>query len=140
MVVHPVGLDRFEISYPPDACTQHRQAGRWVSPCVCVQPVCVCVCVCVCSPCVCVCVCVCVVFSLSRVQPFATPINCSPPGSSVRGISQARTLAWAATSFSRGSSRPRDRTHICCLVGRFLTTEPAGRPRVAAACRHHHYI
>ena len=33
-----------------------------------------------------------------------------PPGSSVHGISQARILEWVAISFSRGSSRPRDRT------------------------------
>ena len=33
-------------------------------------------------------------------------MDCSPPGSSVHGISQARILEWAASSFSRGSSRP----------------------------------
>jgi len=35
------------------------------------------------------------------------PINCSLPGSSVHGISQARILEWVALSFSRGSSQPR---------------------------------
>ena len=40
-------------------------------------------------------------------------MDCSPPGSSVHGISQARTLEWVATSFfSRRSSWTRDRTHI----------------------------
>ena len=34
--------------------------------------------------------------------------DCSPPGSSVHGISQARTVKWVAISSSRGSSRPRD--------------------------------
>ena len=34
------------------------------------------------------------------------PIDCSPPGSSVHGISQARILEWVAISFSRGSSWP----------------------------------
>ena len=29
------------------------------------------------------------------------PVNCSPPGSSVHGILQARTLEWVVTSFSR---------------------------------------
>ena len=38
------------------------------------------------------------------------PVDCSPPGSSVRGILQARTLEWVAIPFSRGSSQPRDRT------------------------------
>ena len=36
------------------------------------------------------------------------PMDCSPPDSSVHGISQARVLEWAAISFSKGSSRPRD--------------------------------
>ena len=47
----------------------------------------------------------------SHVQLFVT-INCSPPGSSERGLFQARILEWVVISFSRGSSRPRDRTHI----------------------------
>ena len=44
------------------------------------------------------------------------PINCSPPGSSIHGIFQARILQWVAISFSSRSSWPRDRTqvsHIC---------------------------
>ena len=36
------------------------------------------------------------------------PKDCSPPGSSVHGISQARILEWVAIPSSRGSSRPRD--------------------------------
>ena len=39
----------------------------------------------------------------------------SPPGSSVHGISQERILDWVAISFSRGSSRPRDQTHVSCI-------------------------
>ena len=35
-------------------------------------------------------------------------MDCSPPGSSVRGILQARILQWVAIPFSRGSSQPRD--------------------------------
>ena len=38
--------------------------------------------------------------------------NCSPPGSSVHGILQARMLEWVAMPFSRGSSRPRDWIHV----------------------------
>jgi len=37
-------------------------------------------------------------------------------------------LEWVVISYSRGSSQPRDRTHICCTAGRFFTTEPPGRP------------
>ena len=55
-------------------------------------------------------------------------MDCSPPGSSVHGISQARILEWVAISFSRGSSQPRDRTHVFCLAGRFFTIEPPRRP------------
>ena len=40
------------------------------------------------------------------------PVDCSPPGSSVRGIFQAIVLEWTAISFSRGSSQPRDRTRV----------------------------
>ena len=36
------------------------------------------------------------------------PMDCSPPGSSVHGILQARMLEWVAISFSRRSSQPRD--------------------------------
>ena len=47
---------------------------------------------------------------------FVTPVDCSLPGSSARGISQARILEWVAISSSRGSSRPRDRTQVSCLL------------------------
>ena len=56
-------------------------------------------------------VCVCVE-SPSHIWLFADPMNHSLPGSSVHGISQARILEWVAISFSRGSSQPRDWTHI----------------------------
>ena len=42
-------------------------------------------------------------------------IDCSPPGSSVHGILQARILEWVAFTFSRGSSWPRDQTYVCCI-------------------------
>ena len=51
-------------------------------------------------------------------------MDCSPPGSSVYGISQARILQWDAMPSSRGSSQPRDQTlqHISpALIGRFFT-------------------
>ena len=40
------------------------------------------------------------------------PMGCSPPGSSVHGISQARMLEWVAIPSSRGSSWPRDLTCV----------------------------
>ena len=49
---------------------------------------------------------------------FCNPMDCSPRGSSVHGILQARILEWVAISFSRGSSRPRDRTQVFHIAGR----------------------
>ena len=57
---------------------------------------------------VCVCVCVCVYVCVLVAQSCLTlsdPMDCSPPGSSVRGIFQARILEWV-TLLSRGSSPP----------------------------------
>ena len=51
-------------------------------------------------------------------------MDSSPSGSSVLGISRARILEWLAISFSRGSSRLMDETHVSCLAGGFFTTEP----------------
>ena len=49
------------------------------------------------------------------------PVDCSLPGSSVHGIPQTRVLEWVAISFSRGSSRPRDRTWVSHIAGRRFT-------------------
>ena len=49
------------------------------------------------------------------------PVDCSPPGSSVHGILQARILEWAANPLSRGSSLPRDRIQVSCIASRFFT-------------------
>ena len=48
------------------------------------------------------------------------PVDCSPPGSSVYGILQARILEWIGMPSSRGSSQPRDQTHVSCIscIGR----------------------
>ena len=61
-----------------------------------------------------------IVQSLSHVQLFSDPMDCSPPGSSVHGNFQARLLEWVATSFSRGSSQPRDWTHNSWMGRRIL--------------------
>ena len=52
---------------------------------------------------------------------FCDPMDCSPPDSSVHGILQAKILEWAAISFSRGSSQPRDRTQVSDVAGRPFT-------------------
>ena len=53
--------------------------------------------------------------SLSCVRLFSDSMHCSPPGSSVHRILQARILEWVATSCSR-SSQPRDQTHVSCVT------------------------
>ena len=47
--------------------------------------------------------------------------DCSPPGSSVHGILQARILEWVSMPFSRGSSQPRDWTQVSHIADRFFT-------------------
>ena len=47
--------------------------------------------------------------------------DCSPPGSSVHGILEARILEWVAIPFSRGSSWPSDWTQVFRIAGRFFT-------------------
>ena len=49
------------------------------------------------------------------------PLDCSPPGSPVRGILQARILEGVAILFFRGSSLPKDWTQVPCIAGRFFT-------------------
>ena len=56
--------------------------------------------------------------SHSVVSTLCDPMDCSPPGSPVRGILQARILEWVAISFSRGSSWPRDWIQVSCIAGR----------------------
>ena len=48
-------------------------------------------------------------------------MDCSLPGSSVHGIFQEIVLEWIAISFSRGSSQPRVRTQVSCIVDRRFT-------------------
>jgi len=48
-------------------------------------------------------------------------MDCSPPGSSLHGILQARTLEWVAILLSRESCRPREGTQVSYIAGRFFT-------------------
>ena len=56
------------------------------------------------------------------------PMGCSPPGSSVHGILQARILEWIAKSFSRDLPDPGIEPQSPALAGRFFTAEPPGKP------------
>ena len=59
--------------------------------------------------------------SCSILSDSLRPMDCSPPGSLVRGILQARILEWVAVPSSRGSSQSRDQTQVACTAGRFFT-------------------
>ena len=56
------------------------------------------------------------------------PMDYSQPGSSVRGIFQARILEWIAISSSRGSSPPRNQVWVSCIASGFFTCEPPRKP------------
>ena len=62
----------------------------------------------------------CVCYSLSHVQLFRGPMDCSSPGSSVHGILQTRILEWVVIPSSRGSFRPRDQAHISYIDRGYL--------------------
>ena len=56
------------------------------------------------------------------------PLDCSPPGSSVHGIFQARIPEWVVISFSSGSSQPRNWTMSPALQADSLPTELQVKP------------
>ena len=69
--------------------------------------------------------------SLQLCLTLCDLMDYSLPGASVHGILQARILEWVAVPSSRGSSWPRDGTHISCsshTAGEFFTAEPPGKP------------
>ena len=57
---------------------------------------------------------------LSVMSDSLRPHGLYPPGSAVHGILQTRILEWVSISFSRGSSRSRDRTLVSDIAGRFF--------------------
>ena len=67
-------------------------------------------------PCVCVCV-----LAAQSCPTLCNPVECSPPGSSVHGLLQARILECVAILFSRGSSRPGDGILVSQIADRFFT-------------------
>jgi len=61
--------------------------------------------------------------SLHSCPSLCNPLDCSPPGSSVHGILQARILEWVTMPSSKGSSKPRDQTRgsfVSCIGWRVL--------------------
>ena len=61
----------------------------------------------------CVCLCILLLYRVAKSCPtLCDPMNCSPLGSSLHGVFQARILQQVAISFFRGSSPPWDRTCV----------------------------
>ena len=56
----------------------------------------------------------------SSCLTLCNPMDCNPQGSSVHGISQARTLEWVAIFSSRASSWPKDQTTVSCISRQIL--------------------
>ena len=67
--------------------------------------------------------------SLQSCPALCDPRDCSPPGSSVLGISQARRLECVTISFHRGCSQPRNQTRVSYTAGEFFTTKPPANAR-----------
>ena len=72
---------------------------------------------------------VCVLSCFCHVQLCVPPwtVDCQAP---LHGILQARILGWVAMPSSKGSSPPRDWTHVCCsfcIAGGFFTPKPLGK-------------
>ena len=59
---------------------------------------------------------------VAQLHPIlCDPMDCSPPGSSVHGILQARVLEWVAIPFSKVSSWPKNQAQVSCIADRFFT-------------------
>ena len=75
--------------------------------------------------------------SHSVVSDSLWPLDCSPPGSSVHGIHQAKRLEWVVTPFSRGSS-PGIKPVFPGLQTDSLPSEPPRRPQWIPFLQLHH--
>ena len=69
-------------------------------------------------------------FNPFTVRVICDPMDCSLPGCSVHGISQARILEWVAISFSSDLPDPVIKTMSPALTGGFFTAESLGKPYV----------
>ena len=74
-----------------------------------------------------------IVLSLSHIELFCDPLNCSPPGSSVRGIFQARTLEWVAKPPPGDLPGPGIEPKSTALAAGSLPLGHPGRPTAGAS-------
>ena len=75
--------------------------------------------------------------SIQSCPTLCESMDCSPPGSFLHEILQARILEWVVMPSSRGSSWPRDQTQVSCnscIAGRFFTAGPPRTPDSATYC------
>ena len=75
------------------------------------------------------------------LQPCLTlcdPVDCSPPGSSVHGIIQARILEWVAIPLPEDLPNPGIEPSSALASG-FFTTEPPGKPQEEMKCLQNHF-
>ena len=63
---------------------------------------------------------------VAQCPTLRDPMDCSPPGSSVQGIFQARTRQWVAMPSSRGSSQPREHTGFPAVQTDSSPSDPPG--------------
>ena len=88
------------------------------------------------------CSCVCARL-LQSCPTLCNSMDCSPPGSSVHGILQARRLEWVAMHSSRGASLPRDQTqfsYVSRITGRFFTTSATWEALLSFLLRRYLWI
>ena len=64
---------------------------------------------------------------IAQLSDSLWPLDCSPPGSSVHGILQARIPKWVAIPFSRGSFHPRDQTRSPTMQADSLLSDLPGK-------------
>ena len=83
--------------------------------------------------------CMCHVCVLSHARLFCNPMDCSLPGSSLHGISQARIREWVAISFSKESFWPRDQTWVSC-IGRWILYQWATREALYEGSRWYRWM
>ena len=87
--------------------------------------------------CLCTCVCVCVCLFTQLYPTLCNPMDCSPSGSSVHGILQARLLEWVTISFSRDlPDSGIECLEFPALAGRFFTDEPPRKPLHTLPAKH----
>ena len=77
--------------------------------------------------------------SVTQLCPaLCDSMHCSPPGSSVHRILQAKILGWVAISFSGGSSRAKDQIQVSCIAGRLFIIRTTREAQVAWKERPNH--